>query len=55
VSEEEIQIVVADKGYYPMNTPITNYGPSFIEGVLVGAWEQVFNEIENFRQQIPFE
>lgn len=55
VSEEEIQIVVSNKGYYPMETPITNYDPSFIEGVLVGAWEQVFSEIENFRQQIPFD
>ena len=31
VSEEEIQIVVSNKGYYPMGTPILNYDPGFIE------------------------
>ena len=37
VSEEEIQAVVADRGYYPRSTPILNYDPNFIYGVLVGA------------------
>lgn len=54
VSEEEIQVVVSNKGYYPQDTPIINYDPSFIEGVLVGAWDQVFSEIKDFREQIPF-
>src|SRR5699024_7357485 len=53
VSEEEIQVVVGDKGYYPMGTPIMNYDPDFINGVLVGAWSQVFEMIENFRNQLP--
>jgi hypothetical protein len=54
VSEEEIQIVVAQKGYYPQDTPITNYDPGFVNGVLVGAWEQVFGMIKSFRKTIPF-
>jgi hypothetical protein len=54
VSEEEIQAVVAQKGYYPMDTPITNYDPGFVNGVLVGAWEQVFGMVEAFRKTIPF-
>ena len=33
VSEEEIQTVVAGKGYYPQTTPILNYDPDFISGV----------------------
>ncbi|MCG7406816.1 hypothetical protein MH117_05245 [Paenibacillus sp. ACRRX] len=37
VSELEVQMVVRRKGYYPMDTPITNYDPSFIDGVLVGG------------------
>jgi hypothetical protein len=54
VSEDEIQVVVSQKGYYPMGTPITNYDPNFVEGVLVGAWAQVFNMIKDFRGELPF-
>lgn len=54
VSEEEIQVVVSQKGYYPMETPIVNYDSSFIEGVLVGAWQQVYGMVEDFRKTLPF-
>lgn len=54
VSEEEIQVVVSKKGYYPMETPIVNYDPSFINGVLIGAWVQVYGMIEEFRKSLPF-
>lgn len=54
VSVEEIQIVVSERGYYPMGTPITNYDPSFIDGVLVGAWEQVHEMVKEFRDKVPF-
>lgn len=50
VSEEEIQQVVADRGYYPRSTPITNYDPDFVSGVLVGAWGQVYGMIEKLRE-----
>lgn len=52
VSETQIQAVVSKKGYYPEGTPIVNYDPSFIEGVLVGAWEQVHGEI--VEMALPF-
>jgi hypothetical protein len=54
VSEEEIQAVVSQKGYYPLDTPLTNYDPSFIEGVLVGAWAQVHGMVIEFRKTLPF-
>ncbi|WP_368652393.1 ATP-binding protein [Ornithinibacillus sp. 4-3] len=54
VLEAEIQAVVSQKGYYPQATPITNYDPSFIDGVLVGAWQQVYSMIEEFRKSLPF-
>ncbi|MGG3871404.1 ATP-binding protein [Brevibacillus laterosporus] len=54
VSENEIQIVVSKKGYYPMDTPINNYDAGFIEGVLVGAWPQVYNMIQEARKNLPF-
>ena len=57
VSEEEIQTVVAGKGYYPQTTPILNYDPDFISGVLVGAWPQVYEMIRKLREdyEIPFD
>lgn len=57
VSEEEIQTVVAGKGYYPQTTPILNYDPDFISGVLVGAWPQVYGMIRKLREdyEIPFD
>lgn len=54
VSEADIQIVVSQKGYYPMDTPIVNYDPGFVEGVLVGAWQQVYGMVQEAKKQIPF-
>ncbi len=57
VSEEELQKVVAKQGYYPQSTPILNYDPDFISGVLVGAWPQVYQMIKELREsyEIPFD
>lgn len=49
VTYEEIQKVVAAKGYYPGDTPIENYDLQFINGVLVAAWQQVYQMIKNMR------
>lgn len=46
VREQDIQRVVAVRGYYPETTPIRNYDPQFVEGVLIGAWQQVYNMIK---------
>lgn len=54
VSENEIQIVVSKRGYYPMDTPIANYDLGFVEGVLVGAWQQVLQMIQDTRNDLPF-
>lgn len=54
VMESEIQAVVSQRGYYPLDTPIENYDESFIEGVLVGAWGQVLEMIKDFRNKVPF-
>ena len=53
VSEEEIRLAVSMKGHFPEDTPISNYGESYINGVLLGAWEQVFNSIKQNRG-VPF-
>jgi GTPase SAR1 family protein len=52
VTELEIQEVVAKKKYFPKDTPIRNYPPDFIEGVLVQAWPQVFAMID--AERVPF-
>lgn len=50
VTVEEIQRAVGSKGYYPDNTPISNYDPGFVDGVLIGAWNQVFGMIKELRE-----
>lgn len=53
VTEKDIQWAVSDKGYYPLETPIENYDPGFVEGVLIGAWAQVFAMIQE-HNKLPF-
>lgn len=46
VSETLIQMVVAKKGYFPADMPIADYPEDFVNGVLIGAWEQVFAAVK---------
>ncbi len=57
VSEWDIQNAVASKGYYTSDTPVEKYDPGFIQGVLVGAWQQVYRMIQEIRDkmEIPFQ
>lgn len=52
VTRNQIQDIVAKKGYFPAKTPIENYPDDFIKGVLVGAWDQVHKAILD--EEIPF-
>lgn len=53
VTEEDIRFVVAEKGYFPSRMPVADYPPEFIEGVLVGAWDQVYAMIKE-NKELPF-
>lgn len=53
VTTKEIQMAVAQKGYYPEDTPIANYDTEFISGVLIAAWPQVYKMIQELRK-LPF-
>ena len=53
VGEEEIRLAVGMRGYFPEDMPITQYPPDFVQGVLIGAWEQVFGMIQENRK-VPF-
>lgn len=56
VTDWEIQNVVGARGYFPADMPISDYPEDFINGVLIGAWEQVFGMIKNMRktEEVPF-
>lgn len=56
VTDWELQNVVGARGYFPIDMPISDYPEDFINGVLIGAWEQVFGMIKNMRktEEIPF-
>ncbi len=49
VTEAEIVAAVAQKGYFPPNMRLANYPADFVQGVLIGAWEQVHLMIVNNR------
>ena len=53
VSEEEIRLAVSQKGYFPFDMPLGNYPEDFIRGVLIGAWEQVYDMVLSDRD-LPF-
>jgi spore coat protein CotF len=47
VTAEEVKQAVAERGYYPADTPIEKYDSNFINNVLIEAWPQVFETIKN--------
>ena len=50
----EVQAAVASRGYFPLNTPFENYPADFIQGVLIGAWDQVKALVLKNREEKPF-
>ena len=50
----EVQAAVAQRGYFPLNTPWGNYPPDFVQGVLIGAWPQVRQMCLDNRENTPF-
>lgn len=53
VTEADIQLVVAQKGYFPEDTKIKDYGDDFIEGWLIAFWDKVV-ELINENNDLPF-
>ncbi len=50
VKDNDIQHVVGMKGYFPADMLIKDYPTEFINGVLVGAWEQVYTLIKTEKE-----
>ncbi|MBR1382307.1 MAG: ATP-binding protein [Ruminococcus sp.] len=53
VDESDIRLAVSMKGHFTFDTPMTNYPPDYIDGVLIGAWDQVYAMIKE-NQKVPF-
>lgn len=41
ITEKEVRQVVFERGFYPIETPISNYGDDFIDGWLIPFWDKV--------------
>lgn len=52
ITEQQIRHAVAMKGYFPEDMPISAYPEEFVSGVLVGAWQQIVDFINE--QMYPF-
>lgn len=50
VTDSDIQHVVGMKGYFPADMRIRDYPTEFINGVLVAAWEQVYELIKTEKE-----
>ena len=54
ISPIEVKAAVAQKGYFPVDTPWDKYPKDFVDGVLIGAWEQVKAMVLENRKHDPF-
>ena len=54
IRPEEIQALVAQKGHFPPETPITEYPEKFVRGWLMHNWSQVVATIEANPEHVPF-
>lgn len=52
VTEREIQLAVAKRGYYPADTPLDNYDAAFVAGRLVAHWPKVIDMVNQVRQEV---
>ncbi len=51
ISEHEVQLAVAKRGYYPADTPLANYDPDFVAGKLVAHWDFVRKTVDQIRKE----
>jgi len=52
VSEHELQLAVATRGYYPADTPLANYDSQFVAGKLVAHWDGVRQIVDQVRRNV---
>lgn len=54
ISPEMIQTLVAQKGHFPKEKPITEYPEKFVRGWLMHNWSQVVTTIQSNPEYTPF-
>lgn len=55
VSTYEIEHICSEvKNYMPKGMPIKDYPEDFVQGCLIGAWQQVYAEVIKARESLPF-
>ena len=54
IKPEMIQTLVAQKGHFPVETPIEQYPEKFVRGWLMHNWSQVVTTIQNNPEYTPF-
>ena len=54
VSEQDIRYAVSQAGYFPIDTPISRYGDDFINGALIGSWNNFVEHINELKKDLPF-
>lgn len=50
----EVKAAVAQRGYFPVDTPWSSYPEDFVNGVLIGAWSQVKDMVIKNREGMAF-
>lgn len=53
VEEKDIRHAVGQKGYFPEDMPVRDYPKDFIDGCLVGAWDSVYQMVQDYGD-VPF-
>lgn len=53
VTEQALQRVVGERGYFPVDMPIEDYPMDFVNGCLIAAWDSVLNLIMA-NEDLPF-
>jgi hypothetical protein len=53
ITEDELRQAVSTREYYDISVPVDKYEKEFVESVLIGAWDQVVEMIEEIKQT-PF-
>lgn len=51
VCEWDIQNVVFAKGHFPADMEVWEYPPDYVDGVLVGAWPQVYGAVKEMKEK----
>lgn len=53
VTEQDIQLAVANNNYYPADMPVADYDEDFINGKLIAGWDTFYRAVLYFKN-LPF-